>query len=663
MKVEEGGGFAEQPVIRQGWDCFPETDRLTLSHPCVGILTGGTGRIGLNHAMCHPEEVGFRDSTFALRFGKGVCLTMQIVKEGNCVTFFPVLANAGNEDVVVGDVVLLDVRGDVLPVFSRAIVNGRTMVDRTGPVSLREDGVSNAVLGWTDECGTAAFAAGAIRPDDAWYDFCFSPDGEGSLRFSVVCRLEGTRLVAGSERKLSPVRLYSGHSLSRIMARYAEDVAEQMIPAFHFAVPPSGWCSWYHYYGSDTVDDVRKNMEAIRNLKLQDLLRVIQIDDGWNRPDAEAPRCWGDWMPGWKYPGGMKVLADEIHANGFLAGLWLAPFSVDGGSRLCREHPEWLVKTSRSGGELDPLAVGEVHGLDLTHPGVQEFLHDTFRRVFHEWGFDYVKIDFLTHGALEGGRFDPTKTGIEAFRTGMEIIRKEAGANRFVLNCGSPIAASVGLCDGMRIGMDVGGRWFAPMNLEEWQHGNCCIKAAANSTIWRQWMHRAWWHNDPDCILLRDHPVPEELKKFLVNPLQNRRIDISEFGLKLEEITCWLRLVWMSGGMFILSEDVAQIPAEKWRLLEQIDEPNLQPVCWVDDYCRTDVAVLRTTTDPLMVGIFNLSDAPVDMGFDAWALGLFQTWNFVERLSGEVFSGKGDRIVFPRLPPHAGRIWVLQKET
>ena len=165
---------------------------------------------------------------------------------------------------------------------------------------------------------------------------------------------------------------------------------------------------------------------------------------------------------------------------------------------------------------------------------------------------------------------------------------------------------------------------------------------------------------DPDCIVLRDTPVPEELKKFVSNPLQDREIRVEEFGLSNEESDCWLRLVWMSGGMFILSEDIAGISTGKWSLLEEMLEPNLQPVCWVDDYRNPELGLLKTTSGPWMVGLFNLSDQPVDLSFDAEELGLPPVWNFSERMSGETFSGQGHEVCFPPLPPHAGRVWVLQ---
>ncbi len=654
--------FGQPRQVHRKWIVESGVDGLELSHPSAGALSKGTGRVGLNQKICLPRTADFRDDAYAFQFESGIRLAMRVECAKNHLTLFPVLSNESGDAVAIGDVELLDLQAAFHGGFSHAFINGKNMVENTGLVSLQQEEISNSILGLTDIQGTQAFAIGAIRPDDAWYDFSISGNPGGEQRLKMICRLENTLLAPHTSRKLSPIRLYSGSSLALLMERYAEDVAEQMVPLTHFKTPPSGWCSWYHYYGTDGVDDIRKNMEAIKASPLKDQLEMIQIDDGWNRADRNAPRNWGDWMPGGKYPDGMKVLADEIHANGFQAGLWLAPFSVDADSQLYKNHPDWLVQASGAEGELDPLAApGGIFGLDLTNPAVQRFVRKTFRRVFGEWGFDYIKIDFIAHGAIEGHRSDQTQTGIEAFRIGMRIIREEAGADKFILNCGSPILASVGLCDGMRIGMDVGGRWFAPMNLKEWRYGNCCLKAAANSTICRQWMHRVWWHNDPDCIILRNRMTKEEWEIFRDHPLGDEPVEEGDFSLSTEETLGWLRLVWLSGGMFIASEDMAGFSGEQWAALEKMWPLNTQPVRWVDDYRHPDMGILQTTSGTLIVGIFNLSDQPVSLSLAAGKIGCSNPWNFSERLSGESFSGEGDAVVFPETPAHGARLWVLEE--
>lgn len=57
-------------------------------------------------------------------------------------------------------------------------------------------------------------------------------------------------------------------------------------------------------------------MDAKKILQKGDL---FQIDDGWQT-------CTGDWLivDKQKFPEGLRYEVDQIHNNGFLAGLWLS---------------------------------------------------------------------------------------------------------------------------------------------------------------------------------------------------------------------------------------------------------------------------------------------------------------------------------------------------
>ena len=83
------------------------------------------------------------------------------------------------------------------------------------------------------------------------------------------------------------------------------------------------------------------------------------------------------------------------------------------------------------------------YALDLTHPEVIAWLGDLFHTICDDWGYDYVKIDFIYAGAIDGIRHDPNVTRAQAYRRGLEAIRDAVG-NRFILACGNPIGPSVG---------------------------------------------------------------------------------------------------------------------------------------------------------------------------------------------------------------------------
>jgi len=407
--------------------------------------------------------------------------------------------------------------------------------------------------------------------------------------------------------------------------------------------------------------------KELANSPLARSLKTIQIDDGWNRAAADnPPDAWGDWEAHpEKFPLGMEAAARQIHDLGFRAGLWLAPFAVAKKSRLYCEHPGWLVqRQDPESGTLSPAPMPdnpEIFGLDCTHPGALAWLGETFRRVFSEWGFDYVKIDFLQFGAREGIRHDRSATSIEAYRRGLEAINCEAGPGKFILGCGAPLLASVGLVDGMRVGPDVGGRWSFDPGLPDWPVGNCSVRAAAIPALWSQWMQDTWWQNDPDCLVVRAASPGYEQSFFerLVEDLSAKNpIRIATpLGLTDEEAGLWARLIWMTGGMALLSEVWGELPGGRQGMLAKCFSPHGRKVSAFDWFEIPDVAALVAAGSPALVGVFNFGDSPVRPTFEARALGLSGHWTLRERWTGEILPGEGSSVEFPELPPHSGRVW------
>lgn len=177
---------------------------------------------------------------------------------------------------------------------------------------------------------------------------------------------------------------------------------------------------------------------------------VFQLDDGWQI-------SLGNWEASSRFPSGMADLAGRIHKAGFTPGIWLAPFIVQPGSQLFKEHRDWLLHDSL--GKLVPAGHnwGDFfYALDTTHPQAQAWLEGLFRRVC-SWGYDYLKIDFLYAAALPGIRYKNMLPEM-AYREGLQVVRKAAG-DAYLLVCGSPVLASLGVADGMRIGPDVAPEW------------------------------------------------------------------------------------------------------------------------------------------------------------------------------------------------------------
>lgn len=265
---------------------------------------------------------------------------------------------------------------------------------------------------------------------------------------------------------------------------------------------PIGWCSWYQYFGQVSDQDLAGNLEWAHEHRRELPLRLFQIDDGF---EAKV----GDWREAnVRFPGGVTHWAERIRASGFEPGLWLAPFLVQPGAKLIRRHPEWLLRTRRG----LPVNAGFgwnsfARALDITHPEVIDFVSNLVRTATTEWGYGYLKLDFLYGGALDGRRFDPTKTRAQALYATLRAIRDTVGDEVTLVGCGCPLGSGVGVFDVMRIGADIAPRWHpAYFGTEVFFRPEPDFPAARNAIhniVTRAPLHGRWWVNDPDCLVAR----------------------------------------------------------------------------------------------------------------------------------------------------------------
>ena len=299
--------------------------------------------------------------------------------------------------------------------------------------------------------------------------------------------------------------LFDGDEVEETLRRWSTRVAEAS------PLPPrvpdkrlTGWCSWYNLYAAVDEPVLREHLHAARAFRDHHgvPLDIFQIDDGFT-PEM------GDWLevkP--QFPRGMAPLLTEVAAAGFRPGLWIAPFLVGNRSRVFAEHPDWVVGDVATGRPL--LAMHfygefrwhkrseEYYVLDVTHPDAAAYIAHVFRTWVNEWGARYIKADFLLHGAEYGPDrarwYRPGLSRIAIWRRMMILIRDAVGENVIVSGCGSPLWASAGLIDAVRIGRDVGITW----------NGEYSAESLLRDLQSRNHGHNILWQADPDCVLLRD---------------------------------------------------------------------------------------------------------------------------------------------------------------
>jgi alpha-galactosidase len=391
------------------------------------------------------------------------------------------------------------------------------------------------------------------------------------VEMCVEAWLGGARLQPGSRRTLHEIALHEGDDPAALLGDWARRVgraAGARVDA-PFVV---GWCSWYQYFDGVTEALFTANLARADAFPFE----LFQLDDGYQH-------AIGDWVrTNDRFPSGVDGVASKIRAAGRTPGIWLAPFLAAPESELARAHPEWLVRAPAGEG----FAIGmynEVWGgamamLDTTRADVLDHLARTAAALAGA-GYRYLKLDFTFSAAMPGVFADPTRTPAERVRAGFDAIRRGAGDDVFILGCGAPLGAVVGVVDGMRIGADVAPWWDPPPGRGEQMPGyEAAVPSTHNAyvnTCTRSFMHRTLWSNDPDCIMLRT----------------------ADTELAPEAAERWARTVGGSGGLVLVSDDLALLGPRERRLLDEVIAG-----------ARAADAAARAGRPPRCAGLFELDD-------------------------------------------------------
>ncbi len=140
----------------------------------------------------------------------------------------------------------------------------------------------------------------------------------------------------------------------------------------------------------------------------------------------------------------MQQFANFCHSNGQQAGIYWTPFVywgtaaqgsnsvITGGSYLW--SAAYLRTTNGS-----PQSIDNGIALDPTHPATRQLIA-YYIHYFISRGYDYLKLDFLSHGALEGVHYDPNvTTGIQAYNQGMQYLLGQNNGRMFLSESIAPI--------------------------------------------------------------------------------------------------------------------------------------------------------------------------------------------------------------------------------
>jgi alpha-galactosidase len=428
-------------------------------------------------------------------------------------------------------------------------------------------------------------------------------------RIDVVLDTEGLELAPGQAWELEEFTFRAGRDRAGLLAELAERINRNH-PPLHVPRPPTGWCSWYCFGPRVTEAQVRENLDAIA--REVPALKYVQIDDGYQS-------AMGDWLEtGPAFGGGVQAVLEHIRRRGFEPAIWVAPFIAEENSRLFREHPDWFMKDD-AGKPLPSNRVtfggwrhGPWYALDGTHPAAQAHLERVFRTMRREWGCTYFKLDANFWGAMPGGRLhDPKATRIEAYRRGMEAVRRGAG-DGFLLGCNHPIWPSFGLIHGSRSSGDINRTWNR-------------FAQTARENLSRNWQNGRLWWNDPDCVLLTG-------------------------SLSEAEFQFHATALYATGGMLLSGDDLAKLPPERLARLRRLLPPTGRPARFTDAGLQVGRVALG---DRQLLCLFNWSEIPQDLTAD-----LPQKCRLTDFWSGEELGSHAATFTARAVPPYGARLLV-----
>lgn len=335
--------------------------------------------------------------------------------------------------------------------------------------------------------------------------------------FSVEKDVEGLTISEPYEM-FDIVRFVGGYD--EVFDKY---FAAMSLPAKKRVDRLTGYTSWYNYFQKIDENIILRDLKGLS--RARESVNIFQIDDGYE-PFV------GDWLDynGRDFPNGMKTIADAVHREGYLAGIWLAPFNVQRGkSRILKEHPDWLIRNPDGKPQLGCVAWGGAYTLDIYNPEVREHLKNVFDTVLNDWGYDMVKLDFL-YSQCRTPRNNKTRGTIMC--EAMDFLRECVG-DKLILGCGVPLGPAFGVVDACRISCDVdlsyGGKFYNSMSINNELPS---AQNAINNSMFRRHLNGRAFLNDPDVFFLRDHNLTftweQKLLLAKINNLFGRVLFVSD---------------------------------------------------------------------------------------------------------------------------------------
>ena len=221
--------------------------------------------------------------------------------------------------------------------------------------------------------------------------------------------------MTGEQVRSSRFCVFYGKDYRKLLERYGDLLKGQREPLAWKEGVPFGFNSWAGLAFALNAENYRDTGAFLRDELMPAGYQnggttYANLDAGWNAIPEET----------------LTGLVRQLHEGGQKAGIYDAPFAFfgqDAGEEIpgAPGHCFAEILLRDVNGEPLPRVDGAIP-FDVTHPIWREQMAWKLQR-FIDWKFDYVKLDFLSHGGMEGCHYDGRiRTGRQAIREGYEFL-------------------------------------------------------------------------------------------------------------------------------------------------------------------------------------------------------------------------------------------------
>ncbi len=264
---------------------------------------------------------------------------------------------------------------------------------------------------------------------------------------------------------------------------------------------PFGWNSW---------GVIQQNISYTDTIAVSDYFYVNLMNNNFaNRGTVyiNLDAFWNDNLS----PAQLQSFVNHCHAKGQKSGIYFGPFVYFGSAT---DATNWVVEGTTNTYHYSDVLLRDANGnfessdgglaMDPTHPGTKQRI-DYYVNQFTNWGFDFVKLDFLSHGAFEGVHNDPNATtGIQAYNQGMQYLLNAINGRMFISESIAPLFPYQ-YAHSRRIACDAQTSLIGD------------TEYTMNSVSYGWWLDNIYQFNDPDVMVFGNGATTNEAQSRLIS--------------------------------------------------------------------------------------------------------------------------------------------------